>query len=64
MSDQENPVNDFLNETHYWEDESWCAHRFYRLFLGIGMDLNENGTIGFRRFAENVFVLPHNLSDI
>ncbi|MEY8192444.1 glycosyltransferase family 2 protein [Peribacillus simplex] len=73
ISDQEVDVYcfrlyDFWNETHYREDEHWCAHRYYRPFLvryreGFECKWNDRPQ-HCGRFAENVFELPHKLSDI
>jgi len=73
ISDQEVDVYcfrlyDFWNETHYREDEHWCAHQYYRPFLvryreGVECKWNDRPQ-HCGRFAENVFELPHKLSDI
>ncbi|MCR8868936.1 glycosyltransferase [Peribacillus frigoritolerans] len=73
ISDQEVDVYcfrlyDFWNETHYREDEHWCAHQYYRPFLvryreGFECKWNDRPQ-HCGRFAENVFELPHKLSDI
>lgn len=73
ISDQEVDVYcfrlyDFWNETHYREDEHWRAHQYYRPFLvryreGFECKWNDRPQ-HCGRFAENVFELPHKLSDI